>query len=705
MTSRRGRLIQISTSSTSPHSNKNSFPLPAARYLFFGGKGGVGKTTAAAATALFLLSKAKFDEAFLLFSTDPAHSLSDSLGMKIGDRLVTVEERKRARLVAYEMDATLALERFKEMHGKVLAEIAERGTFLDETDIKELLNLSLPGLDEVMALFELSELDRSGVYSRVVVDTAPSGHTSRLLRLPDVFKRVSHALDLMAEKHRYIVAQFARGGNRLDDVDLFLRDLNERIERVRKLLFDKATTSFTLVAIPEAMSVFETERYAALLEQEGVPITNLIVNRVEHEHSSCSFCKARVAMQKPWLEKLERTFRGLSLRHVPLLVDQVNGLESLKEFGKLLWLESKVPRSLKLTAKHETRRSESDEKFSLPSRRLLIFGGKGGVGKTTAAAATALALAEENPDSKILVFSTDPAHSLSDSFDEIIGESKTNVAGKENLDAMEIDSGRWFADLKRRYQTWTDQLFESLRGNSKFEIQFEREAMRELVELTPPGIDEIAALGTVSDLLENGHYDTIVLDTAPTGHLVRFLELPQAALAWVRTFIKLLLKYQHVVHATQVAEELVALSRTIKTVLALLTDTRQCEFVAVAIPEKMSFDETMGLSRSLNTLNVPFTRVIINGLIPDHAASECGFCQSRRESQDKVLAQFRREFGRSFKLYAAKQKPNEIRGAKLLRDHFSGWTRLSGQTRRVASVHLQRSAKALKDGRQRRAQK
>jgi arsenite-transporting ATPase len=149
--------------------------------MFFGGKGGVGKTTAAAATAFFLLNKLKRDQSILLFSTDPAHSLADSLETKIGNRLVEVKQLRGARLFAYEMDASLALERFREAHGKVLAEIAERGTLLDEEDINELLSLSLPGLVEVLSLFELSELDREGQYTHIVVESAPSGHTSRVL--------------------------------------------------------------------------------------------------------------------------------------------------------------------------------------------------------------------------------------------------------------------------------------------------------------------------------------------------------------------------------------------------------------------------------------------------------------------------------------------------------------------------------------------
>src|SRR5215212_8926658 len=192
------------------------FPFPDTRYLFFGGKGGTGKTTAAAATALALLDAAGAGESLLLFSTDPAHSLSDSLDVEIGDRTAEVARRGRGddapRLFAREMDAAAALDAFKERHRAVLAEIADRGTILDEADINDLLDLSLPGMDEVMALFELSEVERSGIYARVVVDTAPSGHTSRMLRLPAVFARWVGALDVMSEKHRYMVAHFARRG-------------------------------------------------------------------------------------------------------------------------------------------------------------------------------------------------------------------------------------------------------------------------------------------------------------------------------------------------------------------------------------------------------------------------------------------------------------------------------------------------------------
>ena len=670
------------------------FHLSSSRYFFFGGKGGVGKTTLAAATGLILLDNAAPGENILLFSTDPAHSLSDSVKKQIGNRLVEVSRNGTAKLVAFEMDSKVALEDFRKKHGRVLTEIAERGTLLDESDIRELLDLSLPGLDEVMALFELSELDRTEDYSHIVIDTAPSGHTTRLLALPEVFTRMVTALDRMSDKHRYIVAHFARRKVALDDVDLFLRDLTERITRVKNILYNAKETRFGLVSIPEAMSVNETERYGVSLTAEGIPLTDLVINRVEEEHDDCQFCRARVLTQRPHLEKLEQQFKALNLHRVPLFPDEVRGIEALEELGRQIW---GPPLAVQRT-KHRARRKSNFEiperstsEFPLDGRRIWIFGGKGGVGKTTAAAAFALALAKERPKQKILLFSTDPAHSLSDSFEETIGPIKRRVTGVKNLDAMEIDPGQWFEDLKQRYRSWTDSLFSSLGRGSGLEVKFDREAMRELVELTPPGIDEIAALGTISDLLDQDRYYTIVLDTAPTGHLIRFLELPELALDWVRTFIKLLLKYQHVVHASQVAEELVAMSKRIKRVLVLLRDPTFCEFVGVAIPERMSLLETIDLSAAVARLQVLFFRMLINGVVPEEAAAQCRFCGMRRRSQQSVIKEFRQRLGKSVDLLVCPQREREITGSDLLLKHFHSWQRVTKPT------ELRRTPRAVKN--------
>src|SRR5215204_5180995 len=486
----------------------------------------------------------------------------------------------------------------------------------------------------------------------------------------------------MSEKHRYMVAHFARRGRvREDEVDLFLRDLAARVAAVRAMLFDPARASFVLVTIPEAMAFEETTRYFDSLRAEGAPVTDLVVNRVEREHDACPFCRARARMQARWLEATAREFKTLRQHLVPLFPSEVRGPKSLREFASVLWQpegESQVLRRGEGRKRnHESRRvgtppSTHHSDFPAEAKRLVIFGGKGGVGKTTAAAAYALAAAESDESARVLVFSTDPAHSLSDSFNEQVGELQKGVAGAANLDAMEIDPAARFEELKERYRRWTDELFESLTGGSRWEVQFDREAMRELVALAPPGIDEIAALSTVSDLIDEGRYTTIVLDTAPTGHLLRFLELPEVALAWVRTFIKLLLKYKNVVRWGGVAEELVALSKSIKRVAALLTDAENCEFVGVAIPERMSLEETARLAARLEALRVPMRRLVVNNVLTEEAARACDFCAARRRGQTPVVGGFRQRLP-GVELFLAPGRPGEVRGRESLLEHFRSW--------------------------------
>ncbi|HWP42724.1 MAG TPA: ArsA family ATPase, partial [Blastocatellia bacterium] len=556
--------------------------------------------------------------------------------------------------------------------------IAERGTLLDQGDIDQMLDLSLPGMDEVMALFELSRLEAEAAYSHVVVDTAPSGHTWRMLELPDLFARWLAALDRMEEKHRYMVARLARGSLTEDEVEVFLRELNERVERARRILYDRDLSSFTLVTVPEGMVVEETSRYFDLLRRYGLPVTDLIVNRVERARSRCRHCRGRRRAQQPWLERIASDFKELDSHYVPLLAEEIRGQRQLRRFARLAWGAGEVKDGGKRPPPRPNARFVRPGRrgFDTGRRRLLIFGGKGGVGKTTAASAAALALAESDASARVLVFSTDPAHSLSDSFGETVGEMKQGVCGRENLDAMEIDAVARFERVKRRYLSLVDESFDTLSAGSRWQIQFDREAMREMGSLTPPGIDEIAALSAISELIEKGDYTSIVLDTAPTGHLIRFLEMPDIALSWVRAFMKLLIKYRGLARWSDVAEELIALSKNIKRMAVLLSDAKQCEFVAVAIPERMSLEETARLTRKLKRLKVPMRRLLINRVVPVEAAGSCGFCAARRRAQEPVIKDFRERFEDGLSLFVAPQQPCEIKGRDSLREHFASWRAL-----------------------------
>ena len=136
--------------------------------------------------------------------------------------------------------------------------------------------------------------------------------------------------------------------------------------------------------------------------------------------------------------------------------------------------------------------------------------------------------------------------------------------------------------------------------------------------------------------------------------------------------MKLLLKYKDVLRANQVAEELVALSKSIKRVLALLKDAELCEFVAVAIPETMSLEETADLAKALEKLEVPLRKLVINGVVSEEAAKGCRFCRARRKAQLTVAADFKSKFKRkSVEIFTAPQQPHEITGPEALLKHFN----------------------------------
>ena len=211
------------------------FHKPGLQLLLFGGKGGVGKTTCATAAALRLSALAP-DRSLLLVSTDPAHSVRDSLAGYVPP----------GNLQVLELDAQQCLAEFREQNGEMLREIAAAGTFLDDEDIHQFLSLSLPGLDELMALFEISSWVEARQYDCIVVDTAPSGHTLRLLAMPELIRRWLGMLEVLLAKRRYMRRVFSRDASP-DRLDLFVAKWKSSLQRTERLLRDPhAPSSFPL---------------------------------------------------------------------------------------------------------------------------------------------------------------------------------------------------------------------------------------------------------------------------------------------------------------------------------------------------------------------------------------------------------------------------------------------------------------------------
>ncbi len=194
------------------------------RWILVAGKGGVGKTTCSAALAA---RSAAAGDTTLLLSTDPARSLGAALGAVVGVTPGPVAGRER--LFAMQLDAQHERDAFLQQWRSVVIAILDRGTYLSPDELAGFVDDALPGADEAMAVLALLELERDSRWRRIVVDTAPTGHTLRLLALPETFRAVIALLDVMQQKHRFMVQMLARR-YRTDAADAFLAAMQERVD-------------------------------------------------------------------------------------------------------------------------------------------------------------------------------------------------------------------------------------------------------------------------------------------------------------------------------------------------------------------------------------------------------------------------------------------------------------------------------------------
>ena len=390
--------------------------------LLFGGKGGSGKTTSACAAGLYLAQHYP-GKKILLVSTDPAHSVGDSFGCMVGNSITSIEGLDN--LWALEIDANIVGEDFKKEHEAAIKKIADRGTFFDRQDVADFYELTIPGLDEIMAIIEISRLLKDGQYDLIVLDTAPTGHTLRLLSLPTEMKKWIHLMDMMQSKYRFMVKQFA-GRYKKDDADEFIETMSKDINRVKVLLSNSQNTKFIPVTIPEAMCIDETEKLLKRLKDYNIRVRDIIINRVVTSENNCIFCNGRRNDQKQSLSRIRKGFSDYNLLTMPLFPYQIRGIEKLKEYAQILFgeIQEYKPTNYHFSLIEEGLKTQSQaldiEKKDL---KFIIFGGKGGVGKTSLACATALRKAQKEPNKKILIFSIDPAHSLSDSFETPINDT------------------------------------------------------------------------------------------------------------------------------------------------------------------------------------------------------------------------------------------------------------------------------------------
>jgi arsenite-transporting ATPase len=623
-------------------------------FQFVGGKGGVGKTTHAAMAALHAASRVRT----LLVTTDPASSLSAVLDVPVGTAPAPVQGAPR--LYAASVDAKTAFHRWLAQRRELLATIALRGTYLDDEDVARLLKLSLPGIDEIVGLLEVVRMAREPEpgypsFDQVVVDTAPTGHTLRLLSAPALLGRVAALLDSLQSHHRTVVHAL-RGSYQGDAADALIAELERDGTSHSAMLRDRDATLITWVTIPEPMALEETSDAVRELEKAGIHIGRLIVNRMTPASAdSCAWCRARRTFESRALAPLARRLGGREILAFPELPHEPRGVAALRAAAKHVRTWELPPPAAPLPQRIRARLADLPPEggshaevqpapvasgFSRKAldtvtgdARWILFGGKGGVGKSTCAAAAALHVARHK---RVLLLSVDPAHSLGDVFAaKFDNQPRVVPGGPAALHVREIDAAAEMDRFRAKYIAAVDDAF----GRIARSAGGDQAAFRDLIDLAPPGIDEVIAVADVADAVADrkGEYDVIITDTAPTGHALRLLQTPAVLRDWTLALMAILLKYREIVGAGTLAQLLVQLSKRLRGLQDILADRTQSRFVVVTRAAVLPLRESLDLIEALHPIGLSAGAIVVNAA----GAGDCRRCRSSRIEQARVIAQLR----------------------------------------------------------------
>lgn len=294
--------------------------------------------------------------------------------------------------------------------------------------------------------------------------------------------------------------------------------------------------------------------------------------------------------------------------------------------------------------------------------RLILFGGKGGVGKTTAAVSAGLHLSETF---HTLIISIDPAHSLSDSLGQKIGDGIQDIKGVKNLSAIEISAKKTFAAFKALHEGQIKKIIDT-------STYLDPEDVESVLALPIPGLDEVMGLKTIADLMEEGKFDKIIVDTAPTGHALRLLTLPGMLDEWIKVMAKMRWKYRYVLTTLggrykpdEGDDFLMEMKKTVARIRSLLSDVTRCEFIGVTIPEHMAVREAERMIAELNTYGVRVKQLVINNVVPSN--DNCAFCKEKRRGEEDYIDYLRKQMSAT-RITLVPLRPREVRGIDALTD-------------------------------------
>lgn len=589
-------------------------------YIFFSGKGGVGKTTMAATTAVYQSKKGKRT---LLVSTDPAGNLGDIFEQKVSTEPAQIFEN----LYVVQMDSDAITEAYKNRILEPLSAILE-GAVLEQ--VKEEFN---SGCTVEIATFDkFTDFLGDETYDIIIFDTAPTRHTLRLMTLPN-------------EWDKFIKKSSDGSGQTCIGPVSQIEDSRQKYSHAVSILQNSNRTTVYLVSRPEKTSVYETMRAKSELERTGIHNFHLIINGVYPEFGIKNSIFAKIAEnQKKYIHELICLFPN-KVSEVPLQQSEVKGVKDISLLGEIAFEHKEaVIQTYFQDNKTFNKFSTSDILDGLlikkTNNRIIILTGKGGVGKTVTACAIALKMSEKG---KTLLLTTDPAAHIGQVLETKINHIPVNVAG--SLWAVNIDQ-------KTAVEEYRSKIIDEARTNG-----YSDELLASLEEeLESPCTEEIAIFEQFANLLNETGWDYFILDTAPTGHTLRLLELPFEYKKQIDMRIK-----GSTVHAEKSSEK-----SKIELLINRLKNPDYASFFLVAYPEFTPIHEGYRAMKDLERVGIKVQGIFLNYILKNEDW-ETGFAMERWKLQQHYL-HIAKEVYNKLPLFPISLQFDEIIGIEKVRE-------------------------------------
>ncbi len=515
------------------------------KYLFFTGKGGVGKTSTACATAITLADQGK---KVLLVSTDPASNLQDVFGISLTSKGTPIQEVPN--LVVANLNPEEAAKAYKESviapyKGKLPASVLQ--------NMEEQLSGSCTV--EIAAFNEFSNFitdEKTQIeYDHILFDTAPTGHTLRMLQLPSAWSN--------------FISESTHGASCLGQLS-GLESKKEVYKNAVSTLADGKLTTLILISRPEYSPLQEAERASRELKELGVHNQLLVVNGVlELDVENDEIADKLYAKQQEALRNVPESLRETPTYKIPLRAYNVTGIKNIRMLLKEDYLESQ---NYKLNKEELPKVKALIEDLYASKKRVIFTMGKGGVGKTTLAAAIAIGLAEQGV--KVHLTTTDPADHLKFVVEEGHGIRLSKIDEKEEL------------------RNYTEAVLSKAR-----ETMAEEDIAYVEEDLRSPCTQEIAVFRAFAEIVDNADDEIVVIDTAPTGHTLLLLDATQS-------------------YHKEIQKSQGDIPEAVKNLLPRLRDAQETEVVIVTLPEATPVYEAMRLQEDLKRAGINNKWWVIN---------------------------------------------------------------------------------------------